>query len=41
VDKVIYDMPPGDFQRHFGEFQVSRAFFKEASLQKIQSPDEK
>jgi hypothetical protein len=27
VDKIIYDLRPEEFRRHFGEFYVSRAFF--------------
>jgi len=30
VDKVIHDLPLDEFRLHFGEFHVSRAFFKRA-----------
>jgi len=28
VDQVIYDLSADDFRKHFGEFHVSRAFFR-------------
>jgi hypothetical protein len=31
VDQVIYDLSADDFRKHFGEFHVSRAFFRRAA----------
>jgi hypothetical protein len=28
VNRVIHDLPTDEFQKHFGEFHVSRAFFR-------------
>lgn len=30
VDKIIHNMPADEFRRNFGEFHVSRAYFKSA-----------
>jgi hypothetical protein len=30
VDRFIHDLPTEDFRKHFGEFRVSRVFFKKA-----------